>query len=139
MSGDALPDWPLPAVDGQRMKMLALLLDDPNPIHWDADAVRALGLGDRPVNQGPANLAYVMNMLHAALPTHRLVRLETRFLANVHAGDRVVAGGRVTARRAGEVDCEVWLDRHDPSGSTVTRVLSGTAVLCADQPAGGGH
>lgn len=35
------------------MKVIAALMDEPNPIHWDDRAVEALGLGNRQVNQGP--------------------------------------------------------------------------------------
>jgi 3-hydroxybutyryl-CoA dehydratase len=39
----ALPAWKLDRVDPGKMKTLALLLADPNPIHLDAAAARRLG------------------------------------------------------------------------------------------------
>jgi acyl dehydratase len=126
---EELPVWQLPAVDPQRMKMLALLLRDPNPIHWDPEATRRLGLGEKPVNQGPANLAYVLNMLHEAFPDHTVARLETRFLGSVYAGDHVLAGGRVTGRNGREMTCEAWLDREATGAAALQRVLSTVATL----------
>lgn len=129
--GDALPDLVVESVDPERMKTMAALLRDPNMIHLDPAETARLGMGDRVVNQGPINMGYVQTMLAgAAGGVDRVRRTSFRFLANVHAGDRVVAGGRVTAVRDGaagrEVDCEVWLD---VSGGA--RALSGTATLVA--------
>lgn len=135
MNDHLLPGWELQGVDEQRMKMLALVLRDPNPIHYDAEAVRALGLGERPVNQGPANLAYILTMLRQAFPEHTLDRIHARFLGSVYAGDHVIAGGQVrttSGTASGEtVTCEVWLERRGHG-----RVVQGTAtlrcpVLCA--------
>ena len=61
--GDVLPEWDLPVVSREKMKTLAPILADPNPIHFDLESVRELGMGERPINQGPNNMAYVMNML----------------------------------------------------------------------------
>ena len=63
-----LPGWKLDHVDPARMKTLALLLADPNPIHLDAAAARRLGVADRQVNQGPSTMAMAANMLLAAFP-----------------------------------------------------------------------
>jgi acyl dehydratase len=128
--GTELPIRVVEQVDIAEMKTMAALLRDPNPIHWDPDATRALGMGDRTVNQGPINMAYVMNMLVSWVGNEpsRLRGITLRFMANVFNGDRVEAGGRVTAVREvnGErlADCEVWLD---VTGRT--RALAGTATV----------
>jgi acyl dehydratase len=125
----ALPEWVLEEVPAEKMKTMALLLRDPNPIHWDVAAVQRLGMGDKVINQGPNNMAYVINMLvdWAGDPA-ALRAIKVRFMANVFAGDRVVAGGTVTAVReeGGErlADCEVWLDRNGEE-----RALTGTATV----------
>ncbi|MYB25554.1 MAG: MaoC family dehydratase [Acidimicrobiia bacterium] len=111
------------------MKTMAALLGDPNSIHWDTDALRRLGLGERPVNQGPNNMGYVADMLADwAGGPENLRRLKVRFAGNVFAGDRLVAGGRVTAVRTSPegqlVDCDVWLTRDGAE-----TVLNGTATV----------
>ena len=108
------------------MKTMAALLADSNPIHWDVDTVRELGMGNQPVNQGPNNLGYVMNMLGDwAGGAERIQQIRVRFLDNVFAGDRLEAGGTVTAvDDDGNVECDVWLARDGTHP-----VLAGTATL----------
>ncbi|TDD80945.1 protein dehydratase [Saccharopolyspora karakumensis] len=127
--GARLPEWRVSAVSAEKMKTTAALLADPNPIHWDAEVVRVLGMGERPINQGPLNMAYVLNMLAAWSGGHdRLRRFRVRFRGNVFAGDELSAGGVVTGVRAEAgitlADCDVSLDVA--GGATV---LSGTATV----------
>jgi acyl dehydratase len=99
---------------------MAMLLRDPNPIHWDTAVTERLGLGDRAINQGPINMSYLLELAVAnAGGAENLRRFRVRFLRNVMAGDRVVCSGRVTARdeAAGTVDIEL------------TAVVEGTTVL----------
>jgi 3-hydroxybutyryl-CoA dehydratase len=125
-AGDELGPLVIESVSAENMKRLAVVLDDPNPIHLDPEATRALGLGDRVVNQGPANFAWVLDMLHEAAPRARIGTLKVRLLANVFAGDRVVAAGRVEAVEDGRATCSVWLDVDGGS-----RAVDGTATLIA--------
>ncbi len=122
--GDALRPFVIECVDPEAMKEWATFLADPNPIHLDVEVVKAKGLGDRVINQGPANVAYLINMLMAAFPDGRIEAMETRFLDNVYAGDRVVASGTVTAVDAGRIGCAFTLD-VDGRGT----VNSGTATV----------
>jgi 3-hydroxybutyryl-CoA dehydratase len=122
--GQELGPWRFDGIEAESLRELAVVLDDPNPIHLDASVVAALGLGDRPVNQGPANVGYVMNMLHDAVPNGTLERLEVRFLANVFAGDAVVAAGGVEATEHGRLECSVWLEVEGGP-----RVVDGRAVV----------
>jgi acyl dehydratase len=129
--GTVIAPWTLASVSAEKMKTMAALLDDPNSIHWDTEATAALGLGDRPVNQGPNNVGYVINMLAQWLGgTAAIKRLRLRFLTNVFAGDCLEAGGTVIARHVdGDVvtlTCDVWLVRSDG-----TTVLAGTADVLA--------
>ncbi len=114
-AGTELPVFEVDEVRAAAMKTMAVLLRDPNPIHFDLDVVAALGMGDRAINQGPTNMAYVVNMLVAwAGDPARIRALKVRFLDNVRAGDRVVAGGVVTSvagdGRRQIAECDVWLD-----------------------------
>lgn len=84
-------------VDPAMMHVWAKALRDPNRIHLDPDVVRARGLGDRVINQGPANVSYVMNMLLAAFPAGRLASIKVRFLDNVYGGEMVTSSGIVQA------------------------------------------
>ncbi len=123
-AGDALPPFAIESVSPDAMKDWAVFLADPNPIHLDVEVVKAKGLGDKVINQGPINVAYMMNMLTAAFPGGRIEAMDSRFLDNVYAGDRVVATGRITAVDGDRVDCEFSLDA-DGRGT----VNSGTATV----------
>jgi 3-hydroxybutyryl-CoA dehydratase len=109
-TGDALPPQRT-LVRAEAMPIWAAALHDPNPIHVDPAAVRALGLGDRVINQGPINVGYLVNMLAAAFPGSRLERVEVRFQANVFAGDVAVASGTIAAVNQADhrVDCNLLL------------------------------
>jgi acyl dehydratase len=128
MVGDAVPSLRVNAVDADKIRIMALVLRDPNPIHYDLDAVRDAGLGDREVNQGGVTMGYVINMLMAWSGSRAGVRrIDCRFSANVFAGDAVDVGGTVTAVREvdGEqlVDCDVWAE------SQGVRAVGGTATV----------
>lgn len=122
--GDELPVRTL-QVDVRDMRVFTLLMRDPNPLHFDPDAVRAAGLGDRPINQGTITMAYPLNALLAAVPGPAALRsFRCRFLGSVYEGDEVRAGGTVTAVEDGRTTVDVWLER-----GVGTRVLEGTATL----------
>ncbi len=127
--GDQIPQLEITSVDAARMKTMAVLLRDPNPIHFDIDSVIRLGMGDRLVNQGPNNVGYLMNLLIAWLgDPAAIVQVSVRFRANVLEGDRLLGGGEVRAvdgdGPARTAACDVWLDRNDG-----TRVVSGSAIV----------
>jgi acyl dehydratase len=122
--GDAIPPFTIDSVSPDAMKDWAVFLADPNPIHLDVEVVKAKGLGDRVINQGPINVAYMMNMLMAAFPGGRIEAMDSRFLDNVYAGDKVVASGRITAVEGNRIDCEFSLDAEGRG-----TVNSGTATV----------
>lgn len=125
--GTVIPAWIMADVDPARMKTMAAILRDPYPVHWDRDAVAALGLGHRVVNQGPLNLSYIVNMLTSWQGPTCVRRLQVSFNRPVLDHDRVTARGEVTSvdvvdgeRRA---LCEVRLERGDEV------VVTGIAVV----------
>jgi acyl dehydratase len=127
--GTELPAWEVPSVSAEKMKTMAALLSDPTPIHWDVETLRALGMGDRPVNQGPLNMGYVMNAVTGwAGGPDRLRRLRVRFLGTVLAGQALRVRGSVTALRDEDgvrlADVEVVLEVVDGAA-----VVSGTATV----------
>ena len=125
--GDAIPEWVMAEVSPEKMKTMAAILRDPNPLHWDRSAVAALplGLGERTINQGPLGLAYIINMLLAWQGPHCLRRIRMTFPGLVLDGDRVVARGTVIALHENEgiAECEVWLERDGQ------RLLAGEAQV----------
>ncbi len=106
--GDNLPTRVL-TVEAAPMHVIARVLRDPNPIHLDPKAAAAAGLGDRVINQGPNNVAYVMDMLLAAFPGYRLAAFDCKFLASVRGGDKVESGGVITEVAGDRVECDAWL------------------------------
>jgi 3-hydroxybutyryl-CoA dehydratase len=122
--GDALPPFVIESVSADAMKDWAVFLADPNPIHLDPEVVQAMGLGDKVINQGPANVAYVANMLMAAIPGARIERADNRFVDNAYAGDRLVASGTVTTVDGPRITCDTLLMANDSR-----TVITGTATL----------
>ena len=129
--GDAIPDWVMDSVSAERMCTMAAILRDPNPLHWDRNAVAALPmeLGRRTINQGPLGLGYMVNMLHAWAGAGSIRRIIMRFPQVVLDGECVVAKGIVTALRTEQeqqlADCNIWL-QHSDRGV----LLEGTATIC---------
>ena len=127
--GTELPAWDVPSVSAEKMKTMAALLSDPTPIHWDVATLQALGMGDRPVNQGPLNMGYVMNAVTAwAGGPDRLRRLRVRFLGTVLAGQHLRVRGTVSGLREEDgvrlADCDVVLEVVDGDP-----VVSGSATV----------
>jgi acyl dehydratase len=124
--GDQLEALVVEAVDAEKMKVMAAILQDPNPIHYDVDLVRRLGYGDGPINQGPINMAWFMDCaIRFAGGRERLRRVQMRFLGNVFGGERFVAEGRVTAVDEAAGTAELAID----CTSNGRPVLSGTATV----------
>lgn len=125
--GDSLPTRPGPDINKARIRMVMDVMDDVNPVHIDEALVRQMGLRGL-VNQGPCNLAYIINMLVAWTGNPDCVkRMKVRFQNLVVPGDRTLAGGTVSAVRGGaspEADCDVWLRLEDG-----TTMLAGMATV----------
>lgn len=73
----------------------ARVLEDPNPIHQSANAVARLGLGDRLINQGPTNIAYLINALEYNFPGIILKNMQARLVGMIHCGDIIQVYGVV--------------------------------------------
>ena len=125
--GFVIPPLAVGAVDPQRMKTMSAIMRDPYPIHWDRDAVAAMGLGHRTINQGALNLGYIANMLMDWAGEDSIRKLTATFHARVLDGDTAVARGVVTSLEATEsgssAHCDVWLERD------AEVVVSGTAIV----------
>jgi acyl dehydratase len=126
--GDLIPELEF-HVSPEPMKVFSVLMDDPNPIHYDREFVRGLGRGDEPVNQGTITMGYLLNAVVGwAGGVERLLRFRCRFGSNVLAGDVVVAGGTVTAlgthARGETAELDIWLRRGEDR-----MALTGTATV----------
>jgi len=127
---DSIPEWVMASVSPERMCTMAAILRDPNPIHWDRDAVDSLslGLGRRTINQGPLGLSYMVNMLHAWAGPDCVRRIVMRFPQVVLDGECVIARGQITALREEQgvtlADCNIWLEHADRG-----ILLEGTATV----------
>jgi len=121
--GDQLPEFAVLSVDPARMKTMAAVLRDPYRVHWDREATREMGLEGRVINQGPLNLSYIVNMLHAFSGPTSVRRLTVSFGRPVFDTDSVVAGGEISAIEGDLAMCAVWLKRGDEV------VVSGAAVI----------
>lgn len=117
----------------ESLPVWAKILHDPNPIHLDAALVRALGLGEAEINQGPANLAFVIDALADAFPGGRIDSLDIRFVGNVFAGETVVPQGTIVAVDRQGADERATLDIALAVGDRI--VLKGSAMV--RQPAQG--
>ena len=128
--GDKVPDWVMPSVRPERMRTMAAILRDPNPVHWDRNATEALGFGHHTINQGPLGLSYMVNMLHDWAGPGCITRLFMTFPLVVLDGDHITAQGKVTALRedGGQrfAECDVWLKRegsdHPLQGKATVRL-----------------
>ncbi|MDX1580841.1 MAG: MaoC family dehydratase [Alphaproteobacteria bacterium] len=116
-AGDTIPDWVMESVSAARMRTMAAILRDPNPVHWDREAVNKLGmgLGRRTINQGPLGLSYMVNMIHEWAGPGSLERLYMTFPKVLLDGDHITAKGKVTDVKEDDKGklavCDVWLER----------------------------
>ena len=132
--GSEFPNYDVGIVDAEKMKTMAVLIQDPNPIHWDVESVRKLGLGDKPINQGPNNMAYVVNALVSWVGgIEKFRNLKIRFLDNVYAGDRLTVVGSITDIDDVEGDtlaiCDVQLVRGEIGKRDRDVVMAGQASV----------
>lgn len=122
--GDMIPEWTMPEVSIEKMKTMAAILRDPNPVHWDPNTVAAMGLGNRAINQGPLGISYMVNMLHAWAGENCIQHMHVTFPNPlIFDGDKITARGQVTAVDGDVVECETWLERDGQRGlieATVT-------------------
>ena len=78
IEGAELPPFTMQDVSLEQVVEFMELMQDTNPVHVDPELASRLGLRG-PVAQGPASLAYVINMLLGWRADAVLERLEFRF------------------------------------------------------------
>lgn len=124
--GDELETYVVERVDVERMKTLAALYDDPNPIHFDLEATKKLGVSDKLILQGASNIAFLLEpAIRLAGDPEAVRRYDVRLQGNIFAGDRVESSGKVAA-----VDSEAGTVTVELSARVGERpIAEGTAVL----------
>lgn len=105
--GDELEPRTVEDLDGQDMKLIAALLQDPYPPHYDRRRAEDL---DYPglLNQGPANLSYLLQTIVQVLesPTD-LKTFDVRFHDMVFEDETVTATATVEEKRVADGDALV--------------------------------
>ena len=104
--GTELAPFTMDGITLEQVAELMELMEDVNPVHTDYELAARLGLRG-PVAQGPASLAYVINMLLGWRGDAFLERLEFRFQDTVTVGDTATARGTVAAVDGDKVTCDV--------------------------------
>jgi acyl dehydratase len=134
MSDLTIPPLVIDAVPREGMKLACALMRDPAPLHWDDEAVRRAGLGERAFNPGITNAAYVLRMIGAAAGGYGDIRrVVLRFEGRLFAEDRATASARLDDEGpspSGAVRAHVRLDRHGDGGPEP--VVAGEVVF--DRP-----
>ena len=121
---EGIPARDFGPVSIEKMKTMAALLQDPNPIHWDVEAVKQLGMGDRPVNQGPINMSFLVNTVTSWTGDPGALReVVIRYQANVFGGDVVHCEGSVESEEGGLATCTVTASVDG------NPVITGTAIV----------
>ena len=92
--GDRLENWSF-TVTQENMNLWAEILDDPNPIHLDVNSVKLLGLGEKTINQGHANIAYIINAIHYNFPESEIIKLNNKMTDSILEGDKITVSGQI--------------------------------------------
>ncbi|MBI4203288.1 MAG: hypothetical protein HY532_09280 [Chloroflexi bacterium] len=115
-------------IEYQHIMDMALCLHDHQPMHLDTLRAKEAGRPG-PATHGPSNWAFFCRFLTDWLERpEQLVRIYTRFLAPLFAGDTITNHGRVKAKRQeggqGIVEVELWQEKADG-----TRTMAGEATV----------
>lgn len=92
--GASLPELELQTIDTGALKAYADASRDDNPVHTDPGLAAAAGLDGLPV-QGMLIMAQFKAAVERWRGDLRIVKMETRFLRPLYAGDTMTVEGRV--------------------------------------------
>lgn len=125
--GQKLDKWTF-LVKQEYLVTWSQVLNDPNPIHLDNKKVEELGLGNKCINQGPANIAYILNCISSNFPEYQLIKINNRLNGNVFSDDRVSVEGQISdiEKKNDYLILSLFLDLHTQNQNNV---LSSNAVI----------
>ena len=125
--GQKLDKWTF-LVKQEYLVTWSQVLNDPNPIHLDNKKVEELGLGNKCINQGPANIAYILNCISSNFPEYQLIKINNKLNGNVFSDDRVFVEGQISdiENKNGYLIVSIILDLHTQNQKSV---LSSNAVI----------
>jgi len=92
--GNKIEDWSY-TVKQKNLVDWSKFLKDPNPIHLNQSKVKELGLGNYCINQGPANIAYILNSINYNFPNSKILSLTNKLKGNVFSGDNINVTGKI--------------------------------------------
>ena len=117
--GDVLPPLELPAVTRELLARYSEASHDPNPIHTDSEAARAVGAKDV-FAQGMLQMAWLGRVLTNWSPQNDLREFNARFVAMTLPGERITGTGRVLEKleRDGARLVRIALAATSESGET---------------------
>lgn len=113
------------AITRQQLVMYAGASGDFNPIHYDDEFARQVGLPGV-IAHGMLSVGFVAQHLgNWAGPHGRVSDLKVRFVNMVRPGDELTCRARVERTAADSADLAIWVDKADG-----TPVITGTAQVC---------
>jgi acyl dehydratase len=112
------------------MKVVAALLRDPNPLHFDRSAVSAMGRGPQLVGQGPVSAALLYQSVLDRWAGSTLMSASLRYIANVLEGEEIRALVTVTDVRPRNGGSAVETDVRMVDQDGIVKVTGRVVVLC---------
>lgn len=116
--GNKLNPHVIDGVSRESMQLVAALMDDPNPIHFDHASLASLDLGDRLITQGPIAIGFLLTMIAKNMGrADSVVHSNARFLDSIFEGDRVECTGEIIAidseHRLATLACKASVAKKD--------------------------
>jgi acyl dehydratase len=116
-SGAELASLTKEPVTRLQLVMYAGASGDFNPIHWDPDRGREMGL-DGVIAHGMLSMGFLGQYVAGVSGPENVRRLQVRFAAMVRPGDELTCRGTVRSVEDGRALLDVWAENQD--GEKVT-------------------
>jgi acyl dehydratase len=115
--GDELPPLEKAPVTRLQLVKYAGASGDFNPIHWDPDRAREMGL-DGVIAHGMLSMGFLGQYAAGVAGPQNVRRLRVRFAAMVRPGDALTCKGVVRSVEDGRAVLDIWAENE--SGEKVT-------------------